>query len=170
MLEIRKEGILLLLGLCSCTLFAEVESQRNQSLSDKQIITRNEQIKVVVAPESHFSGEAKFSRFSVMPSGGDVTPAIVHFSANSRTHWHIHHHGQYLIVTEGEGQIQAWGQSIETIKKGDVVWCPPGVKHWHGASFNSAMTHIAISPVSSESPNVTWLEHVDMPVIKSTSP
>lgn len=54
MLEIRKEGLLLLLGLCSCTLFAEVESQRNQSLSDKQIITRNEQIKVVVAPESHF--------------------------------------------------------------------------------------------------------------------
>lgn len=160
----KSVAIWLFWGLsCSATL-VHAEAANTQSVNDKQVITRNEQIKVTQAPDKNFVGEANFSRFPVMSSGGDIAPAIVNFSANSRTHWHIHQHGQYLIVAEGEGLVQEWGQPVEHIKKGDVIWCPPNVKHWHGASPNSAMTHIAISPVSNSMPNVTWLEPVSLPI------
>lgn len=127
-----------------------------------QQITKAHEHVINQAPASHFSGEARFSRFPVMPSPGDVAPATVTFKANAITNWHIHPHGQYLIVTAGEGRTQEWGKPIQTIQKGDVIWCPPGVKHWHGASTHSGMTHIAISPVATDGKNVTWLEKVNL--------
>lgn len=127
-----------------------------------QQITRFEQHVIHDAPASNFSGKAQFSRLPVMPSAGDVAPATVTFAAGSLTNWHIHPSGQYLIVIEGEGRIQEWGQPIQNISKGDVIWCPPGVKHWHGASTRSSMTHIAISPVAKPDEKVTWLEKVTL--------
>lgn len=115
------------------------------------------------APASNFSGRAEFAFLPALPSTGDVAPAIVRFEANTITNWHIHPHGQYLIVTEGEGRTQQWGAPIQIIRKNDVVWCPPGVKHWHGASTSSAMSHIAISPVATDGQSVTWLEAVELP-------
>lgn len=122
------------------------------------------------APTNRFSGDAHFSRFPTMPSPGDVAPATVTFEAGTITNWHIHPHGQYLIVTDGEGRTQEWGKPIQTLHEGDVVICPPGVKHWHGASEHSSMTHIAISPVSPDGQGVTWLEEVELPESKSTTP
>lgn len=159
-----KRLLMLLFGLSGSVTFIQANMPDTQLIRESQVITRAEQIKVNLAPEKNFNGEAHFSRFPIMPSEGNVAPAIVHFSANVRTNWHIHHHGQYLIVIEGEGQIQEWGKPIEVLQKGDVVWCPPGIKHWHGASPDSTMTHIAISPVSTSSPSVTWLERVDLTV------
>src|SRR5262250_133749 len=72
-------------------------------------------------------------------SGGKVT-----FEPGARSAWHTHPLGQILIVTNGTGWIQAWDGPVEKIRKGDVVWIPPGVKHWHGATPKTAMTHIAI--------------------------
>ena len=71
--------------------------------------------------------------------------AYVTFEPGARSAWHTHPTGQHLIVTAGVGRTQAWGGPIEEIKAGDVIWCPPQVKHWHGASPTTAMTHIALT-------------------------
>ena len=70
--------------------------------------------------------------------------ASVTFEPGARTAWHTHPLGQTLIVTAGCGRVQRWGGPIEEIRPGDVVWFPPGEKHWHGAAPTTAMTHIAI--------------------------
>ena len=133
-----------------------------------QQITRIDQHTIQQAPATHFSGNAHFSRLPTMPSNGDIAPATVTFAPNTVTNWHIHPHGQYLIVIEGEGRTQEWGKPIQQIYKGDTIWCPPGIKHWHGASEHSAMTHIALSPVSKDNQQVTWLEKVELPKVTAT--
>jgi quercetin dioxygenase-like cupin family protein len=87
-------------------------------------------------------------------SGGAVT-----FEAGARSAWHTHPAGQYLIVTSGAGWTQQWGGPVTEIRAGDVVWCPPGVKHWHGASPTASMTHIALTGTVNGK-NVEWLEKV----------
>lgn len=87
-------------------------------------------------------------------SGGRVT-----FEPGARTAWHTHPLGQTLIVTSGTGRVQRWGGPIEEIRQGDVVWIPAGVKHWHGAAPNSAMTHIVIAE-QQDGIVVEWMEKV----------
>ena len=87
-------------------------------------------------------------------SGGTVT-----FAPGARTAWHTHPLGQTLIVTAGVGRVQHWGGAIQEIGVGDVVWIPPGVKHWHGAAATTGMTHIAISEAL-DGKTVEWMEHV----------
>ena len=87
-------------------------------------------------------------------SGGHVT-----FEPGARSAWHTHPLGQTLIVTSGLGWVQAEGGPIEEIRPGDVVWFPPGLKHWHGATPTTAMTHIAITEFQ-DGKNVDWLEKV----------
>ncbi|PWI33420.1 carboxymuconolactone decarboxylase [Vibrio albus] len=70
----------------------------------------------------------------------------------------------------GAEQTQQWGKPIQVIHKGDVVWCPPGIKHWHGAGESSAMAHIAISPVATDGKKVTWLEKVELPIVEKAKP
>lgn len=129
-----------------------------------QQITRIEQHSIQSAPASYFSGPANFSRFPIMPSKGDVAPAIVNFEAGTISNWHTHPNGQYLIVTEGEGRTQEWGGSVQVIHRGDVIWCPPNIKHWHGASEHHSMSHIAITPVTEDGKSVTWMEKVNLPI------
>ena len=152
---------LFLLGSLSAMVWADDKMEQQITLAD-QLDTQS-------APASNFSGQANFARFPVMPSQGDVAPAVVNFAAGTITHWHSHPHGQYLIVTEGEGRTQEWGKPIQTINKGDTIWCPPNVKHWHGASEYSPMSHIAISPVAKDGESVTWLEKVNLPAQLQTS-
>ncbi len=83
----------------------------------------------------------------------------VTFEPGARTAWHTHPLGQTLIVTAGFGRVQRWGGPIEEIRPGDVVWIPPGEKHWHGAAPTTAMTHIAIQEIK-DGKAVDWLEHV----------
>jgi quercetin dioxygenase-like cupin family protein len=87
-------------------------------------------------------------------TGGQVT-----FSPGARTAWHTHPAGQTLIVTAGTGWVQAWNGRKQEIQPGDVVWTPPGVKHWHGATASNDMTHIAIQE-NVAGKNVEWMEHV----------
>jgi quercetin dioxygenase-like cupin family protein len=113
---------------------------------------------VAGAPEN-FTGSVKVdSRFQAAAparvSGGRVT-----FAPGARTAWHTHPLGQTLIVTEGNGRVQNWEGPVQAIVPGDVVWIPPGVKHWHGAAPDSAMTHIAISEAI-DGKTVEWMEHV----------
>ena len=87
-------------------------------------------------------------------SGGQVT-----FQPGARSAWHTHPLGQILIVTDGTGWIQEWGSPIREMHKGDVIWIPAGVKHWHGATPNTSVTHIAIQEAEKGSA-VTWMEPV----------
>ena len=87
-------------------------------------------------------------------SGGHVT-----FEPGARSAWHTHPVGQTLIITSGLGWVQQWGGSKQEVRAGDVVWIPPGMKHWHGASATTAMTHIAIQETV-DGKNVDWLEQV----------
>jgi len=86
--------------------------------------------------------------------GGTVT-----FEPGARTAWHTHPLGQTLIVTAGAGLVQNWGGPVQDIRPGDVVWIPPGVKHWHGASPRTGMTHIAIAEAL-DGKSVEWNEQV----------
>lgn len=88
-----------------------------------------------------------------------VSGAIVTFEPGARTAWHTHPLGQTLIVTFGCGRVQREGGPIEEIRAGDIVWFPPGEKHWHGAAPATAMSHIAIQE-SLDGKNVEWIEKV----------
>ena len=87
-------------------------------------------------------------------SGGQVT-----FTPGARSAWHTHPAGQTLIVTSGTGWVQQWDGEKQQINPGDVIWTPPGVKHWHGATATEEMTHIAIQDVV-DGTNVDWMEKV----------
>lgn len=156
-----QQHALLLLSMLTTTSATIATTQIDDPVL-QQLTTVDQQM-IQSAPSNYFSGHADFARLPVMPSQGDVAPAIVNFEVGTITNWHTHPHGQYLIVTEGEGRTQEWGKPIQTIHKGDTIWCPPNVKHWHGASEYSAMSHIAFSPVATDGKSVTWLEKVDLP-------
>ncbi|MEH1893217.1 MAG: cupin domain-containing protein [Nostoc sp.] len=81
------------------------------------------------------------------------------FEAGARSAWHTHPAGQHLVVTAGAGRTAEWGGKVQEIKTGDVIWCPPGVKHWHGASPTTAVTHLAITDTVNNK-NVEWMEKV----------
>src|SRR5689334_14227508 len=100
----------------------------------------------------------RFLKFTA-PDPARAAGASVTFEPGSRTAWHTHPLGQTLIVTAGLGRAQRAGGSIEEIRPGDVVWFPPGEKHWHGASPTMAMTHIAIQEAQGGK-MVDWMEHV----------
>lgn len=114
---------------------------------------------VNAAPAQNFTGNVQVEMLYT-PARPDRTSAgTVSFSPGARTAWHTHPHGQTLVFTSGAGRVQRWGGPIEEIKAGDVVHIAPGVKHWHGATVNSAMTHIAITQAQ-DGRTVDWLEHV----------
>jgi 4-carboxymuconolactone decarboxylase len=112
-----------------------------------------------VAPAANFTGRARVQPLFDTTATSRAYGASVTFEAAARTAWHTHSRGQVLIVTEGVGRVQRWGDAIQEICPGDVVQIPPGAKHWHGASPGSAMTHVAISE-SLDGVSVEWLEKV----------
>lgn len=122
-------------------------------------ITRKGAIPTVDGPEGYFSGNVKVTPLVNAPEPARTSSAKVAFEAGARTAWHAHPLGQTLIVLSGVGSIQSEGQPIQEIREGDAVWIPPNIKHWHGASPDSAMTHIAIQEAQNGSP-ADWMELV----------
>jgi quercetin dioxygenase-like cupin family protein len=96
------------------------------------------------APAEYFTGAVRIDPLFDAPEPARARAASVTFEPGARTAWHTHPLGQILIVTSGVGLTQCWGKPAVTIRSGDVIWCPPGEKHWHGAAPNTAMTHIAV--------------------------
>ena len=122
-------------------------------------IKRNGSLPSAKGPTEYFTGAVRIdSRFQASDPAR-VGGAIVTFEPGARTAWHTHPLGQTLIVTSGIGWVQRDGGPIEEIRPGDVVWFPPGEKHWHGATSTNAMTHIAIAEALSGK-SVDWMEHV----------
>ena len=110
-------------------------------------------------PPDYFTGAVRIDPLFQAPDPARVVGASVTFEPGARTAWHTHPLGQTLIVTAGCGMVQRWGGSIEKIWAGDVIWFPPGEKHWHGATATTAMTHIAIQE-RLEGKTVDWMEKV----------
>jgi quercetin dioxygenase-like cupin family protein len=110
-------------------------------------------------PVDWFTGSVRIDSAFQRSSPARVGGAVVTFEPGARTAWHTHPLGQTLIVTAGSGRAQRWAGPLEEIRPGDVIWFPPGEKHWHGASPTTAMTHIAIQE-KLDAKAVDWMEHV----------
>jgi quercetin dioxygenase-like cupin family protein len=110
-------------------------------------------------PGDWFTGEVRIDRLFQAHAPARAAGASVTFEPGARTAWHTHPLGQTLIITAGCGWVQREGGPVEEVHPGDVVWFPPGVKHWHGATPTTAMTHIAIQE-QLDGKMVDWLEHV----------
>ena len=110
-------------------------------------------------PAQFFTGSVRVDPLFPANAPSRVSGGLVTFEPGARSAWHTHPVGQILIVTAGKGLVQRWGGPLEEIRPGDVVRIPPGVKHWHGASPTTGMSHIAIQEAV-DGRNVDWLEKV----------
>jgi quercetin dioxygenase-like cupin family protein len=110
-------------------------------------------------PAENFTGSVRIDPLFDPPDPARSYGALVTFEPGARTAWHTHPLGQTLIVTSGCGWTQCWGEPKEEIRSGDVVWCPPGKKHWHGGTATTAMSHIAIVE-KLDGKAVDWMEKV----------
>ena len=122
-------------------------------------ITRAGSQASVKGPGEWFTGTVRVDPLFQAPEPGRVGGGHVTFEPGARSAWHTHPLGQTLIVTSGLGWAQGEGGPIEELRPGDVVWFPPGLKHWHGATPTTAMTHIAITE-SLDGKNADWMEKV----------
>lgn len=130
----------------ACAADAEITRAGTQAtvIGSDKVFTGTAIIEPIFAPNEH-------RHFSM----GEVT-----FHPGSRSNWHTHPKGQTLVVTKGVGWTQTEDGERQTIKAGDVVWCPPGVKHWHGATDTTSVTHYAIQTRDDEGSVVNWMEPV----------
>jgi quercetin dioxygenase-like cupin family protein len=110
-------------------------------------------------PEQFFTGSVWVDPLIQTTAPARVGGAIVTFEPGARSAWHTHPLGQMIIVTAGCGLVQSVGGPAARIHPGDVIWCPPGEKHWHGATSTTSMSHIVVLE-SLEGKNVDWMEKV----------
>jgi quercetin dioxygenase-like cupin family protein len=110
-------------------------------------------------PAEYFTGSVRIDPLFQAKDPSRMSGSSVTFEPGARSAWHTHPLGQTLIVTAGTGWVQQEGREEQEIKPGDVIWIPPGVKHWHGATATNGMTHIAIQE-QLDGKNVDWMEKV----------
>jgi quercetin dioxygenase-like cupin family protein len=128
------------LALIVCVAAASVATGAAQDIE----ITRNGARATIHGPEQAYTGAAIANVLFSATAGSALTAVEVTFEPGARTAWHNHPAGQYLVVTSGVGWVQQRGGAKREIRPGDVVWTPPGVAHWHGATPTQAMSHLAI--------------------------
>ena len=161
------EMTVLAITINSLFLFASVVSkaqtnaaQATQAPTSASIkISRSDSLQSKKASAEYFTGSVQVQELFPAYDPSRTTGGKVTFEPGARSAWHTHPLGQILIVTDGTGWLQQWGGPIEEIRKGDVVWIPAGVKHWHGATPSTAMTHIAIQE-QLNGKAVEWMEKV----------
>ena len=134
-------------------------SMQTQGTAPVMDITRKADQTTMEGPAEWFTGRVTVSGQFQREAPSRVGGAVVRFEPGARTAWHVHPLGQTLIVTEGVGWTQIEGGPKLEFHVGDILWCPPEQKHWHGATPHEAMTHIAIQESHNGSP-VTWMEQV----------
>jgi len=145
--------------LFSALISMAASATSGEPVGDALEVTPAGSLPSAAGPADYFTGQVRIDGGFQRPAPARVGGATVTFEPGARTAWHTHPLGQTLIVTAGVGWVQQWGQPRQQIRPGDTVWIAPGVKHWHGAIANVAMTHIAIAEAVDGSP-VTWLEKV----------
>jgi quercetin dioxygenase-like cupin family protein len=153
----------LTITIMSLMLFALVVSKAQTSVPQTLLssirITRSDSLQPKKASADYFTGAVQVQELFPADDPSRTSGGKVTFEPGARSAWHTHPLGQILIVTDGTGWVQQWGGAIEEIRKGDVIWIPPGVKHWHGATPTTAMTHIAIQE-QLNGKAVEWMEKV----------
>jgi len=150
--------------LVSLALLGAVGGTGRQALAAEenkpsQTITRAGTQATIKGSAEYFTGNVRVDPLFAANDTAQFSGAYVTFEPGARSAWHIHPTGQRLLVTAGIGRTGEWGGPVEEIEAGDVIWCPPKVKHWHGASPTTAMTHIALTGTASGK-SVEWLEKV----------
>ena len=143
----------------TAALFGDEAPPQTQGNAPVMEITRKADQATVEGQAEYFTGRVTISGLFQREAPSRVGGAIVHFEPGARTAWHVHPLGQTLIVTEGVGWTQIEGGPVFEFQAGDILWCPPEHKHWHGATPHAVMTHIAIQESQNGSP-VTWMEQV----------
>ena len=145
---------LALVSACSQSSAAPAKSQ-----PDRLSVTQSKSQEGAKAFPGSFTGKVTVTAFLNPTDTLAASGALVAFEARGRTAWHTHPAGQTLYVTSGSGWVQEWNGKKTEIKTGDIVWTPPGVKHWHGGTATSPMTHVAIQALANGK-NVDWMEPV----------
>jgi quercetin dioxygenase-like cupin family protein len=143
----------------AATLLAATGAETGMARTGSMEIKRSGSQPSGKGPADYFTGAVRVDPLFQAPGPARGRGAHVTFEPGARTAWHTHPLGQTLIVTSGRGWVQVWGGVVEEIAPGDVVWFPPGEKHWHGATPTTAMTHIAIQEALDDK-TVDWLEKV----------
>jgi quercetin dioxygenase-like cupin family protein len=136
-----------------------VEAHSSTTKETRMEITRNGSQPSARGLDDWFTGPVRIDRVFPVHAPARASGASVTFEPGARTAWHTHPLGQILIVTAGRGWVQREGGPVEEVHPGDVVWFPPGEKHWHGATPTTAMTHIAIQE-QLDGKVVEWMEKV----------
>jgi quercetin dioxygenase-like cupin family protein len=150
---------LLLVGILGLTrITAAAQSSTNGGSSHITLTPESSQVVITGAPD-RFTGAVRVQSLFDAKDQARTTGGQVTFQPGARSAWHTHPLGQILIVTDGVGWVQQWGGPIQVMRKGDVIWIPAGVKHWHGATSTTSVTHIAIQE-NLDGRNVDWLEKV----------
>jgi len=150
--------ILAAIAISLCMLASGVQSQTSKD-QEMISITRSGSQPPRPGPADNFTGSVRIDSSFQANAPARMYGARVAFEPGARTAWHTHPLGQILIVTTGAGRVQRWGDPKDEFRQGDVVWIPPGQKHWHGAAPNSSMTHIAIAE-QLDGRTVEWMEKV----------
>jgi quercetin dioxygenase-like cupin family protein len=112
------------------------------------------------APADRFTGDVYVNMLVAAPLPSHLMAAMVHFTPNARTNWHSHDTGQALHCTDGTGLVVNRDGTVLRISSGDTVWTPPGEEHWHGATADCVMSHLAMFEGSGGGEGATWLEPV----------
>lgn len=145
-------------ALCTLAMPAAALAQADPAPAGQQITRLGSQASAA-GPADYFTGRVRVD--PVWPANEHINASggLVTFEPGSRSAWHTHPRGQRLLVVAGVGLTQEWGKPVQEIRPGDVVWCPPGVKHWHGAAPSTGMSHVAIAE-SIDGAAVAWMEQV----------
>jgi len=126
---------------------------------ESQSITKAGTQASIKGSSEYFTGNVRVDPLFPVTEASPFSGAYVTFEPGARSFWHVHPSGQHLVVTSGIGWTQEVGKPKVEVKEGDVIWCPPGVKHWHGATATTSMTHMALTGTLNGK-NVEWLEPV----------
>jgi len=153
-----------LLALSLSLLFSASSLTHHASAAEKSsdsqiVVTHAGTLAGYQGPAQYFTGSVRVEPLFSANKDAAYSGAYVTFEAGARTAWHTHPIGQRLLITAGSGFVQEWGKPMVEVKAGDTVWFPPGVKHWHGASPASSMTHLALTGVQNNK-SADWLEKV----------
>ena len=155
----KKTTALLAALLLASTGMASVQSHAAETDKNEQVITRVGTRPSGVGSHTTFTGTVRHDPLFSPNEAAPYSVSYVTFEPGARSFWHTHPAGQRLVVVSGSGLTGTWDGRVEEIKAGDVVWCSPDIKHWHGASPKTAMTHMALTGMK-DGKNVTWMEEV----------
>lgn len=156
---LAKKTIMSMVLAGACIFSIHTTSFAAEKVTEGQTIARVGTYDSVTGPAQFFTGKSRIDNLYAAKGDMRSVGAYVTFEPGARSNWHIHPVGQVLIITAGVGLTQEWGGPVVALHPGDVVQCPVGVKHWHGASPNMAMTHISICE-EKDGQVVEWMESV----------